>query len=56
VVLKGFKKCCISNAMDENDYDTLQNGSEENGNIRSVRQIKALTVMMETVTLTGKGR
>jgi hypothetical protein len=35
LTLKGFKKCCISNAMDETDYDTLQNGSEEDGNVRS---------------------
>ena len=28
------KNCCISNAMDEAD-DTLWNGSEEAGNIRS---------------------
>jgi len=27
--------CCISNAVDEND-DMLWNGSEEDGNIRSV--------------------
>jgi hypothetical protein len=31
VIVKGLK-CCISNAVDENDV--LWNGSEENGNIR----------------------
>jgi len=44
----------ISTALDENDM--LWNGSEEAGNIRSVRKIKALTVTIETVTLIGKGR
>jgi len=38
------------------DGDMLWNGSEENGNIRSVRKLKALTVEVETVTLIGKGR
>ena len=32
---EGFKKCCISNAMDETDDDMLWNGSEEDGNVRS---------------------
>ena len=40
--------------MDEID-DMVWNGSEEAGNIRSVRKMKALTVKMETVTLIGKG-
>jgi hypothetical protein len=30
VTVTGFKKCCISNAVDETD-DTLWNGSEEEG-------------------------
>jgi hypothetical protein len=42
VTVKGFKKCCISNAVDGTD-DMLWNGSEEAGNIRTVRKIKALT-------------
>jgi hypothetical protein len=33
----------------------MWNGSE-NGTVRSVRKMKALTVKMETVTLIGKGR
>ena len=35
VTVTGFKKCCISNGMDEND-DTrmLWNGSEEDGDVR----------------------
>ena len=32
--MKGFKKCCISNAVDETD-DMLWNGSEEDGNVSS---------------------
>jgi hypothetical protein len=40
--VKGFKKCCISNAMDGTD-DMSCIGSEEDGNIRSVRESKALT-------------
>jgi len=35
VILKGFKKCWLSNAVDETDDDTLWNGSEENGNVGS---------------------
>jgi hypothetical protein len=50
---EGFKKCCISNAMDETD-GMLWNGSQEDGNVRSVGEMKALTVKMKTVTLTGK--
>jgi len=35
--------------VDEID-DMLWNGSKEDGNIRSVRKMKALTMKMETVT------
>jgi len=35
VMVKGFMKCCISNAMDETDDDMLWNGGEEDGNVRS---------------------
>jgi hypothetical protein len=35
VTVKGFKKCCTSNAMDETDDDMLWNGSEDDGNVRS---------------------
>ena len=54
--MKGFKKCCISSAVDETDDDRLWNGSEEGGNVRSVRKMKALTVEMVTMTLSGEGR
>jgi hypothetical protein len=33
VMVKGFKKCCVSSAMDEID-DMLWNGNEEDGNVR----------------------
>jgi len=39
--LKGFKKCCISTALDETDR--LWNGSEEDGNVRSECQEDADT-------------
>jgi hypothetical protein len=35
VILKGFKKCCISNAMDGTKDYMLWNDSEEEGNVRS---------------------
>jgi hypothetical protein len=34
VSVKGFKKCCISNAVDETDNDVLWKDSEEDGNVR----------------------
>jgi hypothetical protein len=33
VTAKGFKKCCVSNVMDETD-DMSWNGREEGGNVR----------------------
>jgi len=33
VILKDFKKCCISNAVDGTDNNMLWNGSEEVGNV-----------------------
>jgi hypothetical protein len=35
VNLNGFKKCCLSNAVDRTDDDILWNDSEEDGNVRS---------------------
>jgi hypothetical protein len=29
IIMKGFKKCCISNAEDGTDDDMLQNNSED---------------------------
>ena len=54
VIVKGFKNCCISSAMDEIGDDALWDEIEENGNVRwSVRKMKALTVKMQTVALVG---
>jgi len=33
VTMKGYKKCCISNAMDETDDSMLCSGSEEDRNM-----------------------
>jgi len=33
--VKSFKKCYISNAMDETCVGILWNGSEEDGNVRN---------------------
>jgi len=35
VTVKGFKKCCISTAVDATDDYMLWNGFEEDGNVRS---------------------
>jgi len=35
VNVKAFKKCCMSNVVDDTDDDMLRNGSEEDGNMRS---------------------
>ena len=45
----------LRSAVDETD-DKLWNGSEEDGDVRSVRKTKAQNVMIKTLTLTGKGR
>jgi len=47
VTVTGFKKCCISNAMDGTD-EMLWNDSKEDGNVRSM---KTRTVKMEKVIL-----
>ena len=52
--MKDFKKCYISSALDEPDM--LRNGYEGDGNVRSMRETKALTAKMGTVTLIGRGR
>jgi len=56
---KCFKQCCTFNAVDrtdDDDDDMLWKGSEEHGNVGSVRKMKVLIVKVETVTRTGKGR
>lgn len=35
MILKGFKKCCISDAVDETDNDMLWNDSEGDGNVKN---------------------
>jgi hypothetical protein len=35
LIVKGFEKCYISNAVNETDDDMLWNGIEEDGNVRS---------------------
>jgi len=35
VTVKGFKKCCVSNALDGTDDDMFWNEREEDGNVRS---------------------
>jgi hypothetical protein len=43
--------------MDETDDDViLWKGSEVDGNVRTVRKMKALAVKMERVTVVGKRR
>jgi hypothetical protein len=53
--VRGFKKCCISKARVETDY-MLWNNIEQDGIVRSVKKMKALTVTMETVTLIDRSR
>jgi len=55
--VKGFKKCCISSAMDgedDDDDDVFWNDSEEDEDVRGVREMEALPVKLETVTLIGR--
>jgi hypothetical protein len=35
VTVKGFKKCCVSNALDGTDDGMFWNEREEDGNVRS---------------------
>ena len=35
MTVKGFKKCCVSNAVGEPDNNMLWNGSEEDWNVRT---------------------
>jgi hypothetical protein len=45
-----------NNGTNGTDGDIVVEWQEEDGNVRSVRKMKALTVDMETVTVIGKGR
>ena len=60
--MKSFKKCCISSVVEGTGGDMLWNiggtGGDTLWNVGTecVRKMKALTVKMETVTLSAKGR
>jgi hypothetical protein len=55
--VKGFKKCYTATAIDGTDDEMLWNGSKEDGMLGvSVRNMKALTVNIKTMTLIGKSR
>jgi hypothetical protein len=57
VILKGFNKCCISNAVEGTDEWCCSMTVKRVGKLGvSVRKRKAPIVKMETVTLIGKGR
>ena len=51
MTVKGFKKCCISIAADGTDGNMLWNGSEGDGNVKSMRKMTALTVQMELMVI-----
>ena len=54
--MKGFKKCCISNAIDgTNDSCGVAERRMEMLGV-SVRKMKALTVKVEAGTVIGNGR
>jgi hypothetical protein len=56
VTVKGFKKCCISSAVWIRLMINCGMAVKRMGMSGvSVRQMKTLTVKMETVTLIGKG-
>jgi hypothetical protein len=57
VTVKDFRKCCVSTAVDGTDDDMCGMTVKRMEMLDvSVRQMKALTVKMETATLIGKGR
>jgi hypothetical protein len=54
--VKGFKKCCISSAVDGTDGDILRKAVQRMGMLgESVRKMKELTVKMERVAMIGEG-
>ena len=57
VIVEAVKKFCISNATCGTHDDSCGMGVKRMGMLGvSVRKMKALTVKMETLTVTGKGR
>ena len=59
VTVKGFKKCCISNAVDKTNIDMLWKGTEQDGNVRIECEEDEGTDCedgdSDKVTLIGKG-
>jgi hypothetical protein len=55
VTVKGFKKCCVSDAVDELTICCGMAVKRMGMLGVCVKEMKALTVKMETVTLIGKG-
>jgi len=57
VNVKGFRKCCISNAVDGTEDDKLQMAAKRMGMLEvSATKTNALTMKMETLTPIGKSR
>jgi len=55
--VKGFRKCCISNAVDGTEDDKLQMAAKRMGMLEvSATKTNALTMKMETLTPIGKSR
>ena len=54
MIVKGFKKCGISNATDESYDVLLWNNSKKGGNVRSVMMMTMTSSAVMTETLTGK--
>ena len=56
VSVKGFKKWCVSSAVDLNDDGLFWNGSEEDGDVKSgCVEDEGTDCEVETVTPIGKG-
>ena len=53
VIMKGYFKCCISNAMDGTNEDTLWNGNKQDGIVMC--QCDEVEGTDYAVTLIGKG-
>jgi len=54
VTLKGFKKCCKSNIVNETNDDMLWNGSEEDGNVRGVCVCVCVRARVRTLVCEGQ--
>ena len=56
VTVKGVEQCSISNAMDGTNNDSCGMARKMGMSGRSAREMRALTMNMETVTPIGKGK